>query len=83
MEEKIIQVLAKVKDENLVGKATGSTRIIDEIGLDSLEMINLMLQIEEKFGVEINFEEFELSYLETIASFSGYLSKLKKVSYIC
>jgi acyl carrier protein len=81
MEEKLIQILAEVKEApDLIGKATATTRIIDEIGLDSLEMINLMLQVEEEFGVEINFEEFALAHLETVASFLGYLLNLKKAS---
>jgi acyl carrier protein len=79
VEEKVIAILARVKaEQDLVGKMSAATGIIDEIGLDSLEMINLMLQVEEEFVVEINFEEFDLSHLATVASFSGYLAKLKK-----
>jgi acyl carrier protein len=79
MEEKVIEILARVKaDQDLIGKVSPATRIIDEIGLDSLEMINLMLQVEEEVAVEINFEEFDLSHLATVASFSGYLANLEK-----
>jgi acyl carrier protein len=81
MEEKLIQILADVKETpELIEKVTAKTRIIDEIGLDSLEMINLMLQVEEEFGVEINFEDFALEHLETVASFLGYLLNLQKAS---
>jgi acyl carrier protein len=81
MEEKLIQILADVKETpELIEKVTVKTRIIDEIGLDSLEMINLMLQVEEEFGVEINFEDFALEHLETVASFLGYLLNLQKAS---
>lgn len=80
MEQKIIQILAEIKEKpELVNQITKETRIIDEIGLDSLEMINFILRIEEDFEVEIEFEEFDLSYLDTVGSFSDYLLNLQAV----
>lgn len=78
MEEKIIQIIAEVKGDNgLLNNTSNDTAILDDIGLDSLQMINFMLRIEDEFGVEINFDEFDISKLNTISTFSCYISGLK------
>ncbi len=78
MEEKIIQILAEVKgDQELTDNTSIGTAIMDDIGLDSLQMINFMLRIEDEFGIEIDFEKFDLSDLGTISSFSNYISGLQ------
>lgn len=80
MEQNIIQILAEIKDKpELADQMSKETRIIDDIGLDSLEMITFILRIETDFEVEIDFEEFDLSNLETIATFSDYLLKLQDI----
>jgi acyl carrier protein len=77
MEEKfktIIKIISEVKeDDNLVSTLNPDTNIIEEIGLDSLQMINMMLNIEEQIGVEIDFDNFELSTLNSIRTFAEYL----------
>lgn len=77
MEEKfktIIKIISEVKeDENLISTLNPDTNIIEDIGLDSLQMINMMLNIEEQIGVEIDFDNFELSNLNSIRIFAEYL----------
>lgn len=74
MEEKIIKILSEVKEnESLIETVDIGTNIIDEIGLDSLQMINFMLRIEEETGVEIDFDTFEFSNLYSVKTFAEYL----------
>lgn len=78
MEKEIIGLLAEIKeDESLTSKTTGDTKIIDEIGLDSLEMINFVLRIEEILDIEIDFENFDYDVMTTVKSLCEFLSSIK------
>ncbi|WP_375515789.1 acyl carrier protein [uncultured Nostoc sp.] len=57
-----------------------STNIIEDVKLDSLEMINFMLKIENELKVEIDFEQLEFSYFSSIKAFSEFLSKMKRLN---
>ena len=62
IKEKIINILQQTKEEDLSYITfTDQTNIIDEVGLDSLELINFVLQLEDTFEIEIDFEEFDYS----------------------
>lgn len=77
MKEKITAILAEIKnDPSLVERITGSTSITNDIGLDSLQMINFILRIEDEFGIEIDFEAFDFSHLKSLDAFCDFLSKM-------
>jgi acyl carrier protein len=77
MIKKIIEILAEIKeDKTLINKLTPESNIVDEVGLDSLEMINFILMIEDEFQKEIDFEEFEFAHLETVGSLSSFLQTI-------
>lgn len=48
--------------------------IITDIALDSVQMIELMLEIEQDFGIEINFDEIDFSHLTSIRILAEYLT---------
>lgn len=45
-----------------------------ELGLDSLDIINLLFQIEESFGVAVPEEDFEAQSLKVVGNMVEYLS---------
>ncbi len=55
-----------------------SASLIEDVRLDSLEMINFMLRIEDALKVEIDFEQLDFSYLNSIKAFSEFLTKMKR-----
>lgn len=56
IEEGLKKILAKeLKIE--VEDITGDSHIVDDIGVESAEMINLLYNIETEFNVEISNEE--------------------------
>ena len=56
IEERLKKILAKeLKIE--VEDITGDSHIVDDIGVESAEMINLLYNIETEFNVEISNEE--------------------------
>jgi len=76
MEERIKTILCEVKeDHSLMDNLCSSSDIINEVGLDSLQMINFILRVEDEFGIEIDFENFDISQISSIGTFCNYISR--------
>jgi len=76
MENKIITLLSEIKeDKELDKKVSASSDIVHDVGLDSLQMINFFLKIETDFGIEIDFENFDFSYLSSIKNLCKFLEE--------
>lgn len=72
--EKIINILKEVKENpDLSKNYNENSSIIDDVGLDSLEMINFVLRIEEEFNMDIDFNEFDFSYFDKVESFADFI----------
>lgn len=80
MVKNIVDILCEVKNEpELISTITKESDIINDVGIDSLQMISLMLRVEEEFGVNIDFETFEYAHLESVEKFSKFIeSSLNK-----
>lgn len=53
-----------------ISKISGSTRFIDDLNLDSLDIVELMMKLEDEFGIEIPEQDTEkLSTVDDILSF--------------
>lgn len=79
MQDKIVRLIAQVKeDTTLAEKVTGSSHLVDDMGLDSLQLINLILLVEEEFSVEVDFESFEIHHLSSLDRFTDYVARLPK-----
>jgi acyl carrier protein len=57
-----------------------SADIIEDIGLDSLQMMQFMLEVESTLNLEIDFEKLDFSYLKSIEKFSEVLEQMKKTN---
>lgn len=76
MKETLIAILKSMIDEADYKKLEGDFNIIQDLGFDSLKVINFILAIEEKLDIEIDFEEFEFEYLESFNKLVGYLESI-------
>lgn len=75
---KIREILLEVADDDTLSKRlTGNTNINTDIGLDSIRMINLILILEDEFGIEINFEKFSLDNLNSVDILCSFIADLK------
>ena len=57
----VARVLAEIKhDPSLAARVDASTDLLRDVGLDSLELTEFMLRLEEELGVELDLEHFDL-----------------------
>ena len=50
--------------------------IIGEVGLDSLQMLRFMLELEERLSIQIDFDALEYSYLNSIQRLAEFLETM-------
>lgn len=70
MLEQLKQILSKVLPQVDMSLVTEQTRLIDDLGFDSLAMMMLAMEIEDAYG--FRFEEFVA--FETVGDVCAYLS---------
>ena len=81
MIQKIKLILEQIKCvPGLAAQLTDSADIIEDIGLDSLQMMEFMLEVESQLNLEIDFEKLDFSYLKSIEKFSEVLAQMKKTN---
>jgi acyl carrier protein len=72
-------ILGKQKrDESLPNQLSDDADLIDEVGLDSLEMLQFMLEAEDRLGLQIDFEALEFDYLRSIRVLAAFLDTMPK-----
>ena len=75
MLEKIQAMLAEALNLPLE-KVTADAKIVDDLGADSLDVVELLSQLEDEYGIIIPDEEVET--LVTVADVAAVLEKLVK-----
>ena len=80
MQGRIVRLIAQVKDDATLGtRVTGSSHLVDDVGLDSIQLINLILLVEEEFEIEVDFESFQVNHLSSLDRFTDYVAGLTKI----
>ncbi|GJE27242.1 acyl carrier protein [Methylobacterium organophilum] len=55
------------------GSVTGSTSLVTSDALDSIGILDLMMELGDRFGVEIDEDSFELSNFESVDALALYI----------
>lgn len=75
MEEKIIELIAdklcKKKEQ-----VSLEARLVEDLGADSLDVVELIMAFEDEFGIALPDEEIEK--MKTVADIINFIKKLKK-----
>lgn len=75
--DKIKEMLGEVTgDSSLAEKLTDATDIINEVGLDSIQMINFVLMMEDEFGIEIDFESFNMENFGSLNALGAFIGEM-------
>lgn len=69
MLEKLKELLSKVLPDVNMDSVTEETRLVDDLGFDSLALMMLSMEIEDAFG----FKFTEFVRFETVGDVCGYL----------
>ena len=70
--------------EHVTGKAglaerlSDTANVIDDVGLDSLEMMNFMLEIERRLAVDIDFDKLDFDAMRSLSVLAGFLAKVRQ-----
>jgi acyl carrier protein len=71
------KILAKIKSDPALAAGLADTAdLVDEVGLDSLEMLQFMLEVEATLAVQIDFDKLEFSALRSLATLAGFLDTM-------
>lgn len=58
MEEKVIKLISDATKVD-IAKISAETSFVDDLNLDSLDIVELMMKMEDEFGIEIPEEDAE------------------------
>ncbi|EQC50082.1 acyl carrier protein [Bacteriovorax sp. BSW11_IV] len=72
MEEKVIKLVSDATKID-IAKIKPETSFVDDLNLDSLDIVELMMKMEDEFGVEIPEEDAE--GLKTVNDVVAYIEK--------
>ncbi|TWP47011.1 acyl carrier protein [Lentzea tibetensis] len=74
---KIRTVLAGVLANGTTADEIGDDAdLVEEYGLDSLQMISFLLGVEDVFDVDLDYESLDLSHVRSVRHFATWLSGL-------
>ena len=80
-------VFSKIKDVLCGVLANGTAAadvatdadLVEDYGLDSLQMISFLLGVEDAFGVELDYESLDLDHLRSVRQFGEWVAALDGV----
>lgn len=71
-------IVSRLKRNPAFATLPDTADLIDDVGLDSLEMLQFMLELEEKLGIQIDFEQLEFAYLRSIERLAAFLDTMPR-----
>jgi acyl carrier protein len=69
------QLLSALRGDPALLDLPDSASLLDDVQLDSLELLNFMLEIEAKLGVQIDFERLDYDHLGSLADLAAFLER--------
>ncbi len=79
MLETVVNVIKKIKKEDInVDSIKPSSDLIYDIGFDSLEMVDFLLDIENELDISIDLKNLDFDKMRTIQTFIDFISYKEK-----
>jgi acyl carrier protein len=73
----IKQILAKLRGvPALASDLPDTADLVNGLSLDSLEMLQFMLEVEDRLAIRIDFDQLEFSYLRSIRALADFLDTM-------
>lgn len=71
--ETLATILTELKFEITTETLTDGLSLIHDVGLDSLQMINFFLKLEDEFDLEIDFDDIDYNKMSSVKELINYL----------
>ncbi|PUA34626.1 D-alanyl carrier protein [Paenibacillus elgii] len=75
--EILITVLKDILNDQDV-HITTNLNLVNDLNIDSIQLINFILKVEEKLGIDIDYQGIQLEHLESIKQFHDYIMGIYK-----
>ena len=72
MKEKVNEIL---KEKSFCDAITSELKLREDLGLDSLNMVELMVELEDKFNIEIEESDLDPAALQTVSQIYDLVEK--------
>ncbi len=72
MKEKVNEIL---KEKSFCDEITSELKLREDLGLDSLNMVELMVELEDKFNIEIEESDLDPAALQTVSQIYDLVEK--------
>ena len=73
----IKKTIEKVKGvSGMSAELSDDTDIVNSVGLDSLQMLRFMLELEDRLAVMIDFDRLEYSYFNSIRTLAEFMESM-------
>jgi acyl carrier protein len=74
--DRVVDVVQRLLAERLIGRPVSSDDDLREVGLTSLDMVNLMLSVEAEFDLEIPEIDITPANFRSISTISSLITTL-------
>lgn len=77
MDSTVAMMIGILREKFQVTAELSATSDVNDIGLDSLDVINFLFSVEEQTGIAIPDAAIQTQKLRTLADFAGYIIRQK------
>jgi len=69
-------VLAELRGDPDLKALPDTASVLTDVGLDSLELLQFMLEIEASLALQVDFEQLSYEHLESLAELAAFLDTM-------
>ena len=71
-------VLADLRGDPELKNLPDDASVLSDVGLDSLELLQFMLEVEARLAVEVDFERLGFEQLESLTDLASFLDSMPR-----
>jgi acyl carrier protein len=71
-------VLANLRGDPELRNLPDDASVLGDVGLDSLELLQFMLEVEARLAVEVDFERLSFEQLESLTDLASFLDSMPR-----
>jgi acyl carrier protein len=71
-------VLANLRGDPELKNLPDDASVLGDVGLDSLELLQFMLEVEARLAVEVDFERLSFEQLESLTDLASFLDSMPR-----